>query len=462
MGPTNPADSRIRPGKYATDRKRIKLSSEDKAEFVSHESPCQVLDECRACSLLDVDYRKQIKIKSDALREQFKTNEDTIWHALSIPDCVPSQQRYAYRHTAKLVVSQRTSYSKTTKEARKWLSIGLYKPGTHEVVDIGSCPVQAPHLNAILGHLRKAIKSFEIEAFNEVGRTGDLRYVVLRHSASTRQTLVTFISKSGSKPLYLKLAREMMEQFSTTLCGVLLHKNDSVGNAIFQWEDAAQFASTVHVGHIAHKPAKEDAAAPGETVLLSGNRFLLDEVAGLRLRVSAESFMQVNPGVAERMYHRIVELCDLAKSDNVLDLYCGVGALTLLLAENCRRVVGIEESAVAIEDARTNSGENKVPNIDFVAGRAENVLGEVIAQKLNSSYQVVTLNPSRRGCQKIVLQKIAELAPRRIVYMSCSTQTLLRDGSVLAGLGYRPLFLEPHDMFPGTSHVECICVFEKQ
>jgi 23S rRNA (uracil1939-C5)-methyltransferase len=413
------------------------------------------LAECRACTLLDLDYRKQLQMKSQDFRTLVASKGDAFAKA-RIMECTGSDVRFGYRHTAKLVVSERVERARPgaplggpgRPEPKRWINVGLYAPGTHQVVDIGSCPVQSAHINSIVAHLRKSIKTFGVSVYDERTRKGDLRYVVVRTSHKSRSALVTLIATTSEKARFTLLARDLMERFSTTVQGVLLHVNTTGGNAIFQ-TDARSGVDGAESG------------AGGENVVLSGKRYLEESIAGLSLRVSAESFFQVNPLVAERMYNRIVELADLAPHENALDLYCGVGGITLLLAAHSRRVVGIEEAASSIADAKANAESNRIPNVDFYQGRAEDVLPEVIARGVNPRYDVVTLNPSRRGCQPSVLDTVAALAPRRIVYMSCFADTLLRDAALLGNKGYKAILFEPFDMFPGTSHMEVLCVLDR-
>ena len=425
-------------------------------EFVSHEDPCRVLADCQACTLLDLDYRKQLQMKTQDFRA-LVAKKGEIFARVRVVDCTPSDARFGYRHTAKLVVSERVSRPQPGaprlapgEKPKRWINVGLYRPGTHEVVDIGACPVQTPHINSIVSALRMLIKDFDVSVYDERSRKGDLRYVVLRTAHKTRQTLVTLVTASGDKARFAPLARELMERFSTTLRGVLLHVNTQGGNAIF--DASTNLASGVSSG---------DGAAGEGNILLSGSRFLEEQIAGHTLRVSAESFFQVNPLVAERMYNRITELADLGAHENALDLYCGVGGISLLLARSCRRVVGIEESASAIADARHNADANALANVDFFQGRAEDTLAGVIARGVNPRYDVVTINPSRRGCQPEVLREVAKLSPRRIVYMSCFADTLLRDAELLSREGYKAVVFEPYDMFPGTSHMEILCVLDR-
>lgn len=456
-----PAQSPVLRG--VTRRMLTTTGGNPQAEFVSHEDPCRVLAECRACSLLDLEYRRQLQLKTQDFRALTASKGD-VFARTRVMDCTPSDVRFGYRHTAKLVVSERKErFARPTPAGaagnaqvkppppKRWINIGLYQPGSHEVVDIGNCPVQTPHINSIVAHLRGALKTFDISIYDERTRTGDLRYIVVRTAHRTRKTLLTFVTSTSQKAKFTPLARDLMERFSTTLEGVLLHVNGSTGNAIFDLTTPASERGLTSEGN---KDLLKD-------LLLSGKRTLEEELCGLKLRVSAESFFQVNPYVAERMYNRIVELADLAPGENALDLYCGVGGISLLLAKQCRRVVGIEETPSSIEDAKANAEQNRVPNIDFFQGRAEDMLPVVIAQGVNPRYDVVCLNPSRRGCQPEVLDKVASLAPRRIVYMSCFADTLLRDAAALCNKGYKAVVFEPFDMFPGTSHMEILCVLDR-
>lgn len=445
--------------------KRLVMTRESiERQFVSHEDPCRVLAECGACTFLDLEYRKQLQMKSEDFRALVVAKGPAFAKA-RVMDCTPSDVRFGYRHTAKLVVNEKPDrFAAEGREPKRWITIGLYRPGTHQVVDIGPCPVQTPHINSVVSHLRKAIKTHGVPVYDERSRKGDLRYVVLRTARRNRATLLTLVSARGDKPAvarFTALARELMERFSTTLQGVLLHVNDAPGNAIFLLEgtEPSKAPAITPTRAAGIDPGLEGAS--GETLLLTGKRYLEDEIAGLSLRVAAESFFQVNPHVAGRMYNRIVEVADPAPSENALDLYCGVGGISLLLATRCRRVVGIEESPSSVADARHNAEVNRIPNVDFFQGRAEDTLGDVIARGVNPRYDIVTLNPSRRGCQPSVLGEVVRLAPRRIVYMSCFADTLLRDAALLAGQGYRPVFFEPFDMFPGTSHMEILCVLDR-
>jgi 23S rRNA (uracil1939-C5)-methyltransferase len=325
-----------------------------------------------------------------------------------------------------------------TPKSRMWIELGLFKPGTHMVQDIGHCPVQADKLNALLGFLRGELGKTDIPIYDERTHKGVLRYLVMRTNRLQTQILITFIT-NGEHPRLRTLARTICDRF-TQVCGVLMHVNTTRGNAIFSTA-AEECGEGDHTGN---------------DVVLAGNNALVEQLCGLTLRFSATSFMQINPELAEKVYFRIQEIADPQPQETVLDLYCGVGSIGLLLAQRAGRVIGIEETPTSIDDARFNAQQNRLGNAEFHAGRAEAVLPALQNSGGLKKADVVTLNPSRRGCQKSVLEAIAALNPRMVLYMSCNPKTLVRDLAHLDAAGYRTVSLEPFDMFPRTKHYEVL------
>ncbi len=417
----------------ATPR-RMTVNREGVPEKVLHETPCRILAACGSCPVLDVDYRTTLVLKSTDLKNRLaQAGMSTV----PVMDCNPSPERLSYRHTAKLVVSEEVHPTKG-----RFIRIGLYRPQSHEVIDIGKCPVQTEALNIVAGYLRYAFKEFDISIYNPRTRQGLIRYVVIRSSRQTKETLVTLVTSEDGKAKLRPLARDLREKIGFVK-GVLEHINRSAGNEIFNPEDS--LVTDTITGN----------------VLLAGEDFLEDDLAGLNLKVSATSFFQVNPLVAEKLYFRIQELVSAHRGETILDLYCGVGAIALSLAQHAKSVIGIDETRSSIADAERNSRFNEINNAEFIAGRAEDILADILQKRHLKSIDVVTLNPSRRGCAPIVLEQVANLAPRAIVYMSCMPDTLIRDVNILASKGYKALFFEPYDMFPGTNHYEVLTLLER-
>lgn len=409
------------------------LNIDGQPQKVFHETVCKVLEQCQSCPMLELDYRDQLVFKSNDFRKKLADSGLSFKNAVA--DCLPSPDRLGYRHNAKLVVTD-----KFINREKRFINIGLYKPGTHHVVDVGECPIQHDRLNKILVWLRTAIREHNLSVYDERTKQGLLRYVTIRTAYRTKDTIITLVVSAEDKLKLRPFARSLKERFGF-IVGVLMHLNDSTGNAIYQ----TQFDND-----------SAENAASGQTSLLVGQDFLQDSISNLDLRVSATSFFQVNPAVAERAYFRMMEWLAPKPGERGLDLYCGVGSLALLMAKAGCTVTAIEETPSSIADAHENALVNSLHHIDFQAGRAEGVLPQLQAQGKLTKADIIALNPSRRGCQPEVLTALADLKPRAIAYMSCNTETLLRDLRQLEQLGFVARSFELYDMFPGSRHYEVV------
>ena len=190
------------------------------------------------------------------------------------------------------------------------------------------------------------------------------------------------------------------------------------------------------------------------TQLLWGKDHLVEEVAGLKFQISPTSFFQVNTRGLIQLYDILEQYCDLRPKDTAVDLYCGVGSLSLHMAKRAKRVLGVDISQEAIEDAVVNSDLNELKNTDFIAGASEKVLPQLYRQ--GQRFQLALLDPPRKGCDAEVLQVLGRMRIPRVVYVSCNPASLARDLQILGGLGYQTQEIQPLDMFPQTYHVECV------
>lgn len=440
-GPTNRPQERphldapIPKGPRSGTTRRMTLNVDGQPKKVFHESVCKVLDQCQSCPMLEIDYRDQLVLKTNDFKK--KLQDSGLNTAQSqIPECLPSPDRFGYRHSAKLVIND-----KVLSEGRRFVNIGLYKPGTHMVVDVGSCPVQHERINRVLNWLQGAIKEHNISVYNERTKSGLLRYVSIRTAYKSKDTLITLVVAQDDKLKLRPFARILKEKYDF-ISGVLMHLNDSTGNAIFQYN------SEPESGH-----SEDNSTA---TTLLAGSDCMRDSVANIQLRISATSFFQINPAVAERAYFRLMEWLSPRSGETAVDVYCGVGSLALMMAKAGCRVTAIEETPSSIADAHENALVNSLQHVQFHVGRAEEVLPKLVEQKTMTKADVVTLNPSRRGCQPEVLKSVASLGPRAIGYMSCNPDSLIRDLKILESLGYTARGFELYDMFPGSRHYEVI------
>ncbi len=338
-----------------------------------------------------------------------------------IEDVIGSRDLFGYRNVAKLAV-------RAGRGGR--LRAGVYAPGSHRLVDAERCAVQHPGLTEIVVAALEEAARLGIEAYDERRGTGELRYLVARYSAWMRRALLVLVSARTDDRALRELCRRLVHRCHS-LGGVVVNHNGDRGNVVL----GRRFATL--------RPPAE----------------LVERIGFLKLRVSPASFLQSNVWTARRIYEKALEWAAPGAADRVVDLFCGIGPLSLYLATGAKEVVGVEESAAAIRDARSNARRNGFHNARFEEGRAEEALPRIRTRLGRAS--VVTLNPTRKGASPGALEEIALMEPRRIVYVSCDAATLARDLDRLAGLGYRAIRLQPFDMLPQTDHVEVVALVER-
>jgi 23S rRNA (uracil1939-C5)-methyltransferase len=336
--------------------------------------------------------------------------------AIDVPAVIGSPRLFGYRNQAKLVARQ----------TRRGVLLGVYRPGSHQVVDISACPVHQPPINAVLAGVRAAVERARVPIYDERSAGGWLRYVVVRSSAWKKTAQLILVVRNrcwpGERALLQRLRR--MREVSS----VVLNVNPSAGNAVF-----------------------------GDTFVSDARgASLLDRVGGLRLASRAGAFVQANLGAARRVYEQVARWANPQPEEVAVDLYAGVGAISFHLAGPARLVVGIEESARAVLDAKQNIRLNGYHNVRFLAASAAVGLAQVSAQV--GRVDVVTLNPPRKGAEVDTREAIVAAAPRRVVYVSCDPTTLARDLDWFAARGYGVAALRPFDLLPQTEHVETVAL----
>lgn len=333
-----------------------------------------------------------------------------------MPDVVGSPKAFGYRTQAKLVL----------RRARRGVLAGIYRPGSHQVVDISRCPVHHPLIHPVLQAAREEIENRDLPIYDERTGEGLLRYLVVRVSGWEKRAELILVSTSGSLPTSLaKALRARVRGLS-----VVLNINAEPGNVIL----GRRF------------------------VPLTKEPPLTERVGDLKLRSRPGAFLQANIPVARKLYETAAAWAAVGGEDIVADLYCGVGALTFHLAPGARRVFGIEEVPEAVLDAKSNTPLNGFHNVRFRCASAGEGLAELHGEV--GRIDVLALNPPRKGADEATRAAIAAAAPRRIVYVSCEPTTLARDLAWLSRRGYRVARLRGFDMFPQTEHVETLALLE--
>lgn len=303
--------------------------------------------------------------------------------------------------------------------------VGFYRARSHQVVHVEHCLIQKPEADALARAVRDYIARFQVEPYNEATGRGLLRHLYVR--TSCRGESLACLLVNGSRLPHEQELVDMLRAAVPGVCGVVLGENTRRGNAIL-----------------------------GDRYrTLWGRDYLTDTLCGLELRLSVPSFYQVNHDQAQRLYEKALEYAGLTGRELAVDLYCGAGTITQVLARRARHVIGGEIVPEAIRDAKDSARHNGVENVEFLCGDASRLAAELRQRGLRPD--VICVDPPRKGLAPDVVEAAASMTPGRIVYVSCDPATLARDVARFAPLGYCPVRACAVDLFPGTAHVETVC-----
>lgn len=389
-----------------------------KLQTLIEESPhrirprCIVADKCGGCQWQQVDYAAQLTAKENQVVQALERIG-----GFSNPPVLPilgAETDLGYRNKATYPLG---------RSAIGTVQAGYYRKGSHQLINLNQCPIQDQRLNPLLAEVKQDIQAREWSIYDETRSHGRLRHLSLRIGRRTGEQLLTIVSTSPK----LKGLEEQANQWLQTypdLVGVALNINYDKTNTIFG----------------------------DRTETVAGRSHIFEEIAGLRFQIEPTTFFQVFTEQAEVAIQLILDTLQLKGDETVLDAYCGVGTLTLPLAQKAQQVIGLESHQPSVQQALINAQLNDIENVQFAIGTVEELLPQ-----LDVVPDVVVLDPPRKGCDPSVVQTLIELHPQHIVYMSCNPSTLARDLKVLCNDGhYRLTHVQPLDFFPQTAHVECV------
>jgi 23S rRNA (uracil1939-C5)-methyltransferase len=379
---------------------------------------------CRSCAYRNIHILEESRVKEAFVKGEMK--KAGLSH-IGVLTLVQSPKEREYRNKAQYPVSKNPDGS---------IKIGFFAPKSHRVCEAADCPLSPGIFSEILNTLRAFFEKYEISVYNEESGEGLLRHIYLRRGEISGEILLTIVINGERLPKAFELCREITEKYPDVV-GILLNTNRESTNVILGEEYAT----------------------------LYGREYIYDTLAGVKLKLSAPAFYQVNHGVAELIYARARELADLKAEDTLLDLYCGAGSIGLSMARDAGRVIGIEIVPDAVRCARKNAVNNGIENAYFFTGDAqdtEKLLAKAEANLGKITPRVVILDPPRAGCDEKLLNYVASLNAERIVYISCNPTTLARDMKHLEALNYTTNQVEIFNMFPMTGHVESVVCLKRQ
>lgn len=380
---------------------------------------CPVAERCGGCSLQHMSYKAQLDFKTQMVKESIKRIgklEDVLIH-----ETMGMENALNYRNKAQYPVGAGCG-----GEAL----LGFYERYSHEIVDCTSCMIQDETSSTIRNIVRYFIHENNISVYDESTGKGLVRHLMTRTGFKTGEIMVVIVLNGKDLPYKQKLIDNLIAQVPG-IKSIILNVNEKNTNIILGYKN----------------------------IKIYGEDHITDYIGKYKFSISPLSFFQVNPVQTEVLYNKAIEYAALTGKETVFDLYCGIGTISLFLSEKSKKVYGIEVVEDAVKDARANTEINGVENIEFITGEAEKVVPEVYKQGIKAD--VVVVDPPRKGCDETLLKTLVSMQPDRIVYVSCKPSTLARDLAYLSEKGYRAVEIQPVDMFPYTSHVECILRMDK-
>ena len=374
---------------------------------------CPVAKLCGGCDFWHMDYAEETRLKAARVRDCL--NRLAGEHFEEIP-ILAAPALCCYRNKAQ--------YPVASKKGRVYA--GFFRAGTHEVVENSRCLILPEETDRVKDAVIDYANQYRVSAYDEAAHTGLLRHIYVRRGAVSGQVLVCLVANGRKLPHAPELVERLKKipGFATLVLSV----NTKKGNAVLG----------------------------DEFITLYGPGFIEDTLCGLNFRLSPRSFYQVNHHQAQRLYETAISLAGITKDDLVLDLYCGVGTITLAMAASAGKVMGVEVIPQAVEDARDNARRNHIENAEFLCADA----GEAALRLEESGIRpdVITVDPPRKGLNAAAIEAIARMSPQRLVYISCDPATLARDLALLKAHGFRITSTTAADLFPRCAHVETVCL----
>ena len=316
-------------------------------------------------------------------------------------------------------------------DAKGKIISGIYQSSEHRIVPVDSCLIEDEKADGIITGIRGMMREFKITAYDERRDTGFLRHILVKRSASTGQVMVVLVATSPIFKLQKPFLKALLEKYPE-ITTVVLNIN-------------AEYTPVV-LGK--------------QEKVIYGLGYIEDELCGLRFRISAKSFYQINSVQTEKLYNIAVEFAGLNKTETVLDAYCGTGTIGLAAASRCKSVAGVEINRDAVGDAIKNAKANGISNAYFTCADAGEFMLSMAEER--ERCDVVFMDPPRAGSDEKFLSSLVKMKPGRVVYISCNPETLARDLEPLTKGGYRVKKIQPVDMFPHTEHVETVvCLSNK-
>lgn len=379
---------------------------------------CAVAAQCGGCQIQALDYAEQLRYKENKVKNHLQRIGG--FENIEVLPIIGMEDPYHYRNKAQFPVG-------TDKEGN--IITGFYAGRTHSIISNTDCCLGAPVNEPVLKKVLEFMNRNHIKAYEEETGKGLVRHILIRYGFTSKEIMVCIIINGRRLPAAEKLVESLREIPGMTSISININTKNT----------------NVILG--------------SEVITLWGSDTITDYIGNIKYQISPLSFYQINPAQTKKLYETALDYAGLTGKETVWDLYCGIGTISLFLAQKAKKVYGVEIVPEAIEDAKNNAKLNGITNAEFYAGKAEEVLPEKYKNE-NIQADVIVVDPPRKGCEESLLDTIVQMEPERVVYVSCDSATLARDLKYLCERGYGIVKVQPVDQFPMTVHCEAVALLK--
>ncbi|WP_416151944.1 23S rRNA (uracil(1939)-C(5))-methyltransferase RlmD [Salipaludibacillus sp. HK11] len=382
--------------------------------------PCPVYNECGGCQIQHMTYEGQLREKKDVVRQAFERYTKIDLNKVDFPDTIGMDDPWHYRNKSQMQVGKRDGK----------VIAGLYSSNSHQLIDISDCIVQHPQTNKVTQIVKKIAEDLKTPLYNEKKRKGFLRTIVTRVGFNTDKWQVALVTAEKEFPRQEEFVAEIKHRLP----------------------DVTSVVQNIN-------PGKTSLVFGDESIVLYGKEKMEEKLGEFTFHLSARAFFQLNPIQTEKLYDVAKEAAGLTGEENVVDAYCGVGSIGLWVADKAKELRGMDVVPESIADANKNATNHGIDHATYEVGKAEDWLPTW--EKQGWKADVVMVDPPRSGLNPSLIETLIRTKPKRIVYVSCNPSTLAKNIAELAIGGYELKSLQPVDMFPQTSHVECVVLMSR-
>jgi len=380
--------------------------------------PCDYFYQCGGCQLMHMDYSAQLIYKKNRVINEMRRSSVNMENTV-VNDTMGMDNPFRYRN--------KTAFSVAMKN--KEIIIGPYEQGTYNTVDISSCMLQSSEADKAVQLFKTLMVKYKIEAYDKKSEKGTVRNIVIRNNRQNELMLI-IVTSTEDFPNKDNIVNELTSNIKE-IKTVVQNINSKNTNLVMGYKNN----------------------------ILYGDGTIKDNIGDLIFTISPETFFQINPVQTEKLYNTAIEYANISKKDICIDIYCGIGTISLMAAKHAKKVYGVEIVEQSIINAKENAIKNNITNAEFFAGKAEKLLPELYSKNIKAD--VVIVDPPRKGCEQEVIDTIINMAPKTVVYVSCNPSTLARDIKLLERGGYQLKIIQPVDQFSWTHHVETVILMTR-